>query len=211
MHSREKPKLILQNGISLKFLNKIKNSSEVSSKNFTVFYSGNFGLAQDLESIINAAEILKEFPIKFIMMGAGVTKNEIVDLVEKKNIYNIMIYNPVNRNELIKWIKKSTLCIVPLKNDNLFKTAMPSKMFEYMACSKPVLCTEGDAGDLVNHINAGTVFHAKLEFNYNSILYYYHNKEKIIEHGINGFNYVSKHLIKEDLFEKMFEKIKEES
>ena len=67
------------------------------------------------------------------MMGAGVTKNEIVDLVEKKNIYNIMIYNPVNRNELIKWIKKSTLCIVPLKNDNLFKTAMPSKMFEYMA------------------------------------------------------------------------------
>ena len=33
-------------------------------------------------------------------------------------------------------------------------------------------------------------------------------QRKIIEHGINGFNYVSKHLIKEDLLEKMFEKIK---
>ena len=83
-YSKEKPKLILQNGISLDFLNKIKNSPKLNIEKFTVFFSGNFGLAQGLKSIINAAEILKDFPIKFILIGDGVKKNQIIKLVNRK-------------------------------------------------------------------------------------------------------------------------------
>ena len=211
-YSKEKPKLILQNGISLDFLNKIKNSPKLNIEKFTVFFSGNFGLAQGLKSIINAAEILKDFPIKFILIGDGVKKNQIIKLVNRKKINNIFFYDPVSRDELINWIKKASLCIVPLKDDPLFKTALPSKMFEYMACSKPILCPQGDAGDLIKDINAGTVFVAENSNSISdSILYYFNNREKIVEHGSSGFNYVSKHLIKEDLLDNMLVKIKEES
>ena len=108
-YSKEKPKLILQNGISLDFLNKIKNSPKLNIEKFTVFFSGNFGLAQGLKSIINAAEILKDFPIKFILIGDGVKKNQIIKLVNRKKINNIFFYDPVSRDELINWIKKASL------------------------------------------------------------------------------------------------------
>lgn len=203
-----KPKIELKNGISNSLFSIIKKNKTQIDKNFTVIYSGNFGLAQGLDSLISSAEILKDYPIHFIMIGDGVTKKEIVGIANRKKLKNISFYKPIKRKKLITKIKKSSLCLVPLKKDKLFKTALPSKMFEYMACSRPIICNEGDAGKIINHIKAGRVIKPEdPNLICNSILYYFNNKNKVYEHGKNGHNYVKSFMIKEKLLNDAFSKI----
>jgi len=202
--SKEKPKIELKNGISNKLFKEIDRSNISIEKRFIVIYSGNFGLAQGLNSIINSAEILKDYPIDFVMIGAGVKKDELIHLVNKKELDNISFYDPVERNELIKWIKKASVCLVPLKKDKLFKHALPSKMFEYMACSRPVICNDGEAGDLIKNSQSGRVISPEQPILISeAILYYYNNREKIKSHGLNGYAFIKKNMIKENLLRKL--------
>lgn len=205
---QNKPKIELKNGISINLFSEIEEDKTKISESFKVIYSGNFGLAQALHHIIESAEILKNYPIHFILIGDGVTKKEIMGLAKRKELKNITFHKPVKRKKLISMIKKSSLCLVPLKKDELFKTALPSKMFEYMACKRPVICNEGDAGKIINDYNAGKVIRPE-EPNLisNSILYYFRNKDKISEHGENGHNYVKSFMIKEELLKDAFLKI----
>ena len=53
----------LMNGVSKRFFDEIKNNKENNNKKFTVLYSGNMGLAQDLKTIIEAADLLSEHEI----------------------------------------------------------------------------------------------------------------------------------------------------
>ena len=206
--TKEKLKIELKNGISSKLFKRINETSIPIEKNFIVLYSGNFGLAQGLSSVINSAEILKDYPINFVMIGAGVEKNNLVKLVNKKKLDKVTFYEPVDRYELITFIKKASVCLVPLKNDELFKSALPSKMFEYMACSRPVICNEGEAGDIIYNSNAGKVISPEQpSLIAEAIMYYYNNTTKIETHGKNGYSYIKKNMIKEELMEKMFKEI----
>ena len=203
-----KPKIILKNGISKNFLIDVNSDKTKIDNFFTVIYSGNFGLAQGLNTVIQSAEILKNYPVNFIMIGDGLVKEKLMNTVNNKKLSNITFYKPIDRRKLIKMIKKSSLCLVPLKKDNLFKTALPSKMFEYMACRRPIICNYGDAGEIVKKVKAGKVIepeNAKLMSN--AILYYLNNKSKIVEHGENGFKYIKSFMIKENLLSDALSKI----
>src|SRR5690625_4119779 len=52
----------------------------------------------------------------------------------------------------------SDICLIPLKNIELFKTFIPSKMFEIMACGTPIVASlEGEAADILVDSNAAEV------------------------------------------------------
>ena len=207
-----KPMIVLKNGISKDFLAQINLDKTKIDKVFTVIYSGNFGLAQGLNTIIKSAEILKDYPINFIMIGDGLDRKKLKDSVNHKKLNNITFYKPIERKKLIKMIKKSSLCLVPLKKDNLFKTALPSKMFEYMACSRPIVCNYGDAGEIVKRIKSGKVIEPEnAQLMSNAILYYFNNKSKVEEDGENGYNYIKSFMIKENLLGDALSKIANKS
>ena len=206
-----KPKLLLQNGVSEKFISLAQERNIKSDGRFTVLYSGNFGLAQGLETIIEAAKLLDKYPIDFRLIGDGVTKDKIQDLVIRTKLKNIIFHNYMDRQELIKWIKKASVCLVPLINSPLFRNALPSKMFEYMACKKPIIIgIKGEAADLVNNSKSGTpVQPENANLLSKAIIDYYQNKDKCIKHGNNGMIYVTKNLKKEELISKVMHSIKQ--
>ena len=115
----------------------------------------------------------------------------------------------MDRLELIKWIKQASICLVPLINRPLFSNALPSKMFEYMACKKPIIIgIKGEAADLVNNSKSGTPIEPeKANLLSNAIIDYYQNKDKCIKHGNNGMIYVTKNLKKEELISKVMNSI----
>ena len=115
----------------------------------------------------------------------------------------------MDRQELIKWIKKASVCLVPLINNPLFSNALPSKMFEYMACKKPIIVgVNGEARDLVKISKSGThVFPEDPQMLSKAILNYFHNHGKILEHGSNGLSYITKNLEKEVLILNLIQKI----
>ena len=55
----------------------------IPEKRFTVLYSGNMGLAQGLESVIKAADILQKYPIDFCFVGNGIKRNTIFVIIPR--------------------------------------------------------------------------------------------------------------------------------
>tara|TARA_B100000686_G_scaffold337364_1_gene408390 strand:+ start:189 stop:1397 length:1209 start_codon:yes stop_codon:yes gene_type:complete len=204
-----KPKFLLINGVSKKFISLAKGMDVKPDERFTVLYSGNVGLAQGIETIVEAAKLLDKYPIDFRLIGDGVQKEKIQDLIIRKKIKNIIFHNYMNRAELIKWIKKASVCVVPLKNHSLFYNALPSKMFEYMACQRPIIIgIKGEAEKMVNNSKSGIIVEPEnANLLSKAIINYYQNKNKCKKHGVNGMIYVTKNLRKEDLIFKLMNSI----
>ena len=204
-----KPMHELMNGVSKEFLKKYISCKDSNEKCFTVLYSGNMGLAQDLETLIAAAKILKDYKISFTFVGEGVCKQKIVSLSQSIS-EKINFYEPVNREKLIKHIKRSSVCIVPLKNRKLFESALPSKMFEYMACERPIIVgVKGEAKKIVEQAKAGIAIEPEDPVALSeAILEYYNSSQKCKIDGKNGMIYVTNNLSKEVLISNMMSKIK---
>ena len=204
----KKPQFDLMNGVSKDFLTKYSNTKEDNP--FTVLYSGNMGLAQGLEVIINCAEKLVEYPINFKFIGEGVKKKELINLVDSKNLNNIKFYDSLPRFNLIEEIKKSNVCIVPLIDKKLFRVAIPSKIFEIMACSKPVILgIRGEAEEIIKKNNCGVIVEPEnSEELKNAILNYYNDRNLSKIHGNNGVKYVTENMQKEYLISEFLSQLK---
>ncbi len=112
-------------------------------------YSGIIGYAQGLEVIIKAAKKLKNNEeIQFVIVGDGPLKNELENLNNCLKA-NVVFISHTKREVLLNWISMCYAFIVPLKNIDLFKGAIPSKIFEPLALSVPiVLGARGESYDL---------------------------------------------------------------
>ena len=150
-----KPILPLLNGISFEFFNKINESEKKIDDVIIIVYSGNLGLAQDITTIINAAEKLNS-KYQFHFIGDGIIKMECKNLVLKKSINNVYFHEPMERSQLFEKFRDFHIGIVSLKNNKLFKNAIPSKTFEYMANSLFVICmVKGEIEEVINKSDSG--------------------------------------------------------
>ncbi len=204
-----KPMLNLINGISNDFIDKANSTIIKPDKRFTVLYSGNIGLAQGLDTVIEAAKLLEKYPIDFRLIGNGVCKNKLEQLVIIKKQKNVFFHDSMSRFELIKWIKKSSVCLVPLTNNPLFQTALPSKMFEYMACERPVIVgIKGEVQEIINVSKSGVLVEPENPILLSqAILNYFENIDICKSHGMNGMTYITKKLRKEDLISALMNEI----
>ncbi len=208
----KKPMISLMNGVSREFIETAKSMDIKVEKKFIVLYSGNMGLAQDLKTIIKSAELLSSYEIYFQFIGEGVCRDQIYNL--SKNLgEKIEFHKSMKRKKLIERIKKSSVCLVPLKNKKLFRNALPSKMFEYMACQKPIITSVvGHASTIVNSNKCGiSILPENPEELAQAILTYYNNSEKLLEYGTNGMSYVTKNLEKEVLASNLIEEVQKHS
>ena len=194
----------LMNGVSDSFINEVDSDHTGIYKKFIVLYSGNIGLAQGLETVIKTAQILKEYPIVFQIIGDGVERSKMEKLKKELGLLNVVFIDPVPRKKLISFIKSASICLVPLKNNPLFLNAVPSKLLEYMSCGKPVLVgVKGEVEELMNKANAGICIEPQNEHKLaEGVLTYFHDKQLREQHSVNGSNYIRNNFMKEKLLEK---------
>jgi len=191
----------LINGVSRTFIELAQQNDRIPDKKFTVLYSGNIGQAQGLETVIQAANILQKYPINFLFVGNGVKLQSLEEKSNQMELDNISFMPPQRKEDLIQIIKKSSVCLVPLKNEPLFRHAIPSKLFEYMVCGRPVIVSiEGEIETIIKKANSGLIATPEdADSITKQILYYYNNRNKIDNHGQNGVLYVTENVRKETL------------
>ncbi|HMR66714.1 MAG TPA: glycosyltransferase family 4 protein [Anaerolineae bacterium] len=159
------------------------------SGKFVVIYAGIHGIAQGLDSVLDAAEQLAgHADIHFLFVGEGPVKAEIVALAHKKNLRNVTFQGEVPRQQMPSLLSAANVALVPLRRLELFKGALPSKMFDAMACQRPViLSAEGEAGQVLEQAGAGVVIPpedpAALAA---TILELHRNPELCLEYGRRG-------------------------
>jgi glycosyltransferase involved in cell wall biosynthesis len=124
---------------------------------FVAIYAGIFGLAQGLETILEAALILKNNPsLHFILIGDGPRKQEIIALSNRYNLPNFSLLPELPRESIPGYLSAADISIIPLRKVEIFKGALPSKIFDAWACSRPVLISiDGEAREMVENINGG--------------------------------------------------------
>jgi glycosyltransferase involved in cell wall biosynthesis len=124
---------------------------------FIAIYAGIHGIAQGLETVIEAAKLLKENPgIHFLLVGDGPKKAELVELAQRYQLPNLTFISEQPRQAMIAYLSAADVALIPLRNLELFKGALPSKIFDAWACELPVLINfEGEAREIVEEAQAG--------------------------------------------------------
>jgi len=127
---------------------------------FVVSYIGTMGMAQGLETILEAAAQLRETnpEIVFLILGEGADKDRIATLARQRGLPNLHIVDQRPREKIPACICASDLCLVLLKKAELFKTVIPTKMLEFMSCARPVILgVDGQARAILEQARAGLV------------------------------------------------------
>lgn len=118
-----------------KFIAKVKNCG-----NIIVGYAGSHGLPNALDSLLDAASILRDKPIRFVLVGDGLEKGRLMKRVEFEELSNVTMFEPVLRAQLPSLLRQFDIAYIGLKSQPLFRFGVsPNKLMDYMMAAKPIL------------------------------------------------------------------------
>ena len=125
---------------------------------FVVLYGGNLGLAQGLDVFIESARILREFQdIHFVLLGSGVAKDNLANLVAKYQLTNVEFISHQPKEQVPAFFSAADLLFAHLKAAPHRVGTVPEKILAYMACGRPVLMAaqEGAALEVIRKHRCG--------------------------------------------------------
>lgn len=125
---------------------------------FNVVFAGNIGEAQDFDSVVEAAKLLKsEDNIHFIIIGDGRRKKWVEEQIIKFGLSDRMILlGRFDIKYMPSFFKKSDCLFLSLKDDEILNLTVPAKLQAYMTNCKPIVAMiNGDANSLINNVKCG--------------------------------------------------------
>lgn len=141
-HRFKSPKYsYFSNGIDEEFMsgNKSNQLGEVSNGYKLIVYAGNIGEGQGLHRIIPQAAQLLGNEFKFLIIGDGGAKKQLQAEIQNRGLTNIILNNPVSRDELQSYYEKSDYLFLHLNDYPAFRKVLPSKIFELATYNKPII------------------------------------------------------------------------
>ena len=187
--------------IEQKIVEKLK-TTHITNNKFHVMYTGNLGIANDIETILDAAELLQnESQIHFSFIGGGMLVSKFKKIVKEKCLNNVSFLPSLPKTEMPALLSLSSVCLATLKNIPLFATVYPNKVFDYMAAGKPtILAIDGAIKDVIEKSGGGKVVKPGNSHNLKDAILDYYNEQVLIKsHGKNAQTYVKKYFDREKL------------
>ncbi len=134
------------NGFSLDEVNQKaslneKANSQLPKNKFLIGYTGTLGVANALDTLIEAADRLKDHEdIAFVLVGAGKEKTTLKALVEEKELDNVLFIDPIPKVEIQAMLARFDACYIGLTKDPLFRFGVsPNKLFDYFYSARPII------------------------------------------------------------------------
>lgn len=182
-----------------------RKTLSINDTDFVLLYAGIIGHAQGLDVILNAAKILKDTPVKFVIVGDGPEKDRLAQKAGEESLKNVLFYPNLEKARIPSLIKACDAYIVPLKKLDLFKGAIPSKLFEPLALGKPILLgVDGEARQLfIEEGKAGLYFEPEdADELADRIKVLISNPALLVSLGEQGQRYVKEHFDRQRIHEK---------
>jgi glycosyltransferase involved in cell wall biosynthesis len=192
---------------------RIRESLDLSDR-FLVLYAGLLGIAQGLEIVLEAAALLSERDpdVRFLLIGDGPVKAGLQEQARGLGLQNVSFLPAQPRHTIPDYLAAANVALVSLTRKRLIG-ALPSKMFDAMACQRSVLlCAEGEACDVLREADAGIVVPpgdpAALA---EAILELKSDPERCARHGRNGREAVQSHYSRRILARELTELLEQEA
>jgi hypothetical protein len=118
---------------------------------FVVLYCGAHGISHALGRVLEAALLLRDRrEVHFLFVGDGAEKSRLQQEAVALGLANVTFLPGVDREQVPPLYRSAEVCLVPLRSVALFRSFVPSKMFEIMACGRPILgAVEGEAAEIL--------------------------------------------------------------
>ncbi len=166
------------------------------SEKFIVGFAGLHGLMQDLETVVEAARLLRDQEdIAFVLYGDGPKKEKLIQMTTEAQMQNITFFPPQPAERMPEIFTSFDAMLVPLKDLPILRGAIPCKMLEAMAAAVPILLlAEGEAKNLIQKAECGILLEPENpKLLAEAILELYHNDSFRKRLGQNGRQYALEH------------------
>lgn len=136
--------------------NSFRESYSLNGK-FVASYVGTHGMAHALETVLQAAKLLEDkAQIQFMLVGDGAEREKLIKLKEQMGLKNVLMLPQQKKENVPEILAASDTCMVLLRHRSLFKTVIPSKIFEAMAMERPIILgVEGESAGIIKKAGCG--------------------------------------------------------
>jgi hypothetical protein len=130
--------------------NAVRDELELGER-FVVLYIGAHGISHPLETVVEAAAILRDRrDVVFLLVGDGARRRHIEQLVSSRALSNVIMLPAQPKERMPDFYRAADVCLVPLRDVPLFSKFIPSKIFEIQAAGRPIIgSVAGEARDLL--------------------------------------------------------------
>ena len=114
---------------------------QLPDSKFVVGYAGTLGVANALDALIQAADILRSnVDIALVLVGAGKEKNNLKQLVEERGLENVHFLDAIPKVQIQAVLNRFDVCFIGLAGDPLFRFGVsPNKLFDYFYSARPII------------------------------------------------------------------------
>ncbi len=142
---------VVLNGVNIDLF---KPHKKAENETFTITYAGRFQKWQGIGLLLEAAQMLKDEDIRFLVIGLDSASRKAME----GKYGNVEFTDFIPGTELIDYLCSSDGLIIPRMSHPALEVAFPTKFAEYIACGVPVIVTDiGDAGRLTRRHRCGIV------------------------------------------------------
>lgn len=163
---------------------------------FVALYAGALGLANDISTILQAADRLREHPdIHFVIVGDGKERSRLEAEASELGLSNVTFCGARPKRDMPGVLAAADITVATLKDIPMFRTTYPNKIFDYMAARRPVvLAIDGVIREVVEAGRGGLfVQPGDPQALADAVLYLQQRPEEVLEMGISAHRYVCAH------------------
>lgn len=133
------------------------NMKNLKDDNFKIIFTGNIGQAQGLDILPKVAEKLKGEKVKFVIVGDGRYKKELISEISSRNVEDkFLLIDKRPPEEISQLLAACDMAFISFMNSPLWKKTIPAKLQSYMACGMPILAAaEGEVEQIINKSGCG--------------------------------------------------------
>jgi len=183
--------------------------SSVLDKGFSILFAGNIGTAQAVETIVEAAYLLKDNQdINFVILGSGSRLEWMNNQIKQHQLKNLHLLGRLPVKTMPAFMQKASSLLVSLTDQPIFAMTVPNKVQAYMASGKPILaCLNGEGARVVTDAKAGISIPAEdAQGLADAVLQLYQMSDKERDKlGENGRSYYKTHYDHEKLVDQLIE------
>lgn len=168
---------------------------------FVVLYAGALGQANDIDTLLRAAERLNQYDkIHFVVFGDGKERTRLETEAKRMNLNNVLFAGTRPKKDMPRIVASADACLAILQDIPAFRTTYPNKVFDYMAAGRAsIIVIDGITRELIESSNGGVYVHpADDAMLAQKILELSQNPTQVKVMGANARDYLIKNLDRRD-------------
>lgn len=131
-----------------------KSKKGIPATHGLISYAGNMGVKQGLPVILEAAQLVKDKPVTFVIAGNGVEFSRLVQQKNDNQLNNVILLDVLPEEEHTQFLQDSDICLIPQKK-GAATAFLPSKLLKMLALGRPVVAITQEEGALASAVAEG--------------------------------------------------------